>query len=535
MKHKIISKGSVLSSKKIKSYSILSTAFLAAGMQANAQVTYTDVDPDEAYAGAGESYNLDLNNDGTTDFVISIDSNIYPGMFSTGTYGETFSGLVRSVNIDAAAGNGVIGSTSGANAFNAYALIGPGMSFISSSQLILDAFFGVVDYPLPGSIYYYGVFGNWVDVENKYLGLRFEDAGETYYGWARLDCGADYLSFTIKGYAYNATPDTPIETGEMVADNGINFADPTDYIEEGLGEYTGEIQIDNSADCSVDIVLNEALSTAIIGVDINFTSPVTLNFTEGGSTTLNFPVELIDDFVFVDPYYVTAVFDLENVTGGCVISSPASLELSILDDDTTLVSFDTDLTDAVENEGTISGKLNITWPVDCDLNISLSGAGTATEGIDYIFTDPTVVSFTAGGAFTEEFPIELIDDAAVEGNETIVFNLEYAGGGGCIVDPDNEDLTLTIIDNDATGIVTQEILNANVFSFDQSIFVHFDPSVLIPAGFKLFDHNGKIVYEDILMNRENTLIMNNLPNGIYTVQVISGNKKMEKNVYLWVK
>jgi hypothetical protein len=535
MEHKITSLLQSLSSKRLTSYSLFSTAFLLAGVETNAQVIYTDVDPDESYIGDGESYDLDLNNDGTTDFIISIKSAIYPGMFYTVSSGATFSGIIRSVYINPYPGNEIAGSLAdGANAFNAYALVGPGMSFTSASELILDFFWGVVDYPLPGSIYSYAMLGDWPGVTDKFLAFRFQDAGETYYGWARLDAGYDCASFTIKDYAYNATPDTPIETGEMVAGNGINFADPTGSVMEDMGDYTGEVEIDNSADCSVDIVLNDALSTATNGLDFNFSSPLTLSFTAGGSTVLNFPVDIIDDLEN-ETMYETMVFDLENITAGCVIASPDQLTINLSDDDTTFVSFDTDLTDAVENEGSISGKLNITWPVDCDLNISLSGAGTATEGIDFIFTDPTVVSFTTGGAFTEEFPIELIDDAAVEGNETIVFNLEYAGGGGCIVDPDYEDLTLTIIDNDATEIATQEILNANVFSFDQSIFVEFDPSVVIPAGFKLFDHNGKIVYEDILMNRVNTLIMNNLPNGIYTVQVISGNKKMEKNVYLWVK
>ena len=56
-------------SERIKSYSLLSSAIIAPALACEAQVIYTDVDPDfvvEEY----QPYLLDLNNDGITDFEI---------------------------------------------------------------------------------------------------------------------------------------------------------------------------------------------------------------------------------------------------------------------------------------------------------------------------------------------------------------------------------------------------------------------------------------------------------------------------------
>src|SRR5437870_112855 len=58
-------------SEKLKSYSLFATAILAPGAATDAQVIYTDVDPDLYYQLFNGHYELDLNNDGVNDFTIS--------------------------------------------------------------------------------------------------------------------------------------------------------------------------------------------------------------------------------------------------------------------------------------------------------------------------------------------------------------------------------------------------------------------------------------------------------------------------------
>jgi len=47
-----------------------------------------------------------------------------------------------------------------------------------------------------------------------FLGLRFESAGSTYYGWARLSIPGNGTSFTLKEYAYNSVPAAGMLAGE---------------------------------------------------------------------------------------------------------------------------------------------------------------------------------------------------------------------------------------------------------------------------------------------------------------------------------
>jgi hypothetical protein len=64
-----------------------------------------------------------------------------------------------------------------------------------------------------------GTGGNWIDVKNRYLGLKFYIHGKIHYGWARLS-----VSFTefhqgrikaiLTGYAYETIPDKAIVAGQ---------------------------------------------------------------------------------------------------------------------------------------------------------------------------------------------------------------------------------------------------------------------------------------------------------------------------------
>jgi len=61
-------------------------------------------------------------------------------------------------------------------------------------------------------------FGNWLRVENRYLGLSFLVNGKTHYGWARLSATIvppdNHPSARLTGYAYETIPNKPIITGK---------------------------------------------------------------------------------------------------------------------------------------------------------------------------------------------------------------------------------------------------------------------------------------------------------------------------------
>jgi len=59
-------------------------------------------------------------------------------------------------------------------------------------------------------------WGKWRNVNNRYLGFRFEVDGKTHYGWARLNVKANgrVITGTLTGYAYETIPNKPIIAGK---------------------------------------------------------------------------------------------------------------------------------------------------------------------------------------------------------------------------------------------------------------------------------------------------------------------------------
>jgi hypothetical protein len=82
--------------------------------------------------------------------------------------------------------------------------------------------------------YYYsyrGVSGPWANGKPGYLGLKFNINGETHYGWAQIQVAATVQKTTpivqasVTGYAYEATPNTPIKAGQTRGANQGTLGD----------------------------------------------------------------------------------------------------------------------------------------------------------------------------------------------------------------------------------------------------------------------------------------------------------------------
>lgn len=168
---------------------------LALAQPAKAKIVYTQA---HRVLHGKMSYKLDLSHDGITDFTLQE----HPTCHSCAT------GTVLSVL--PAAGNGASGSTKYASdwafALKRGALIGTRQQF-------------------PGKLMAWAAttgdgqsadFGNWLNVKNRYLGLKFKIHGKTHYGWARLNvkAGVRTITATLTGYAYETIPGKPIIAGK---------------------------------------------------------------------------------------------------------------------------------------------------------------------------------------------------------------------------------------------------------------------------------------------------------------------------------
>ncbi len=177
----------------------------------NAQIVYTDVTDltidDDHNANGFSLVGLDLNNDMTYDFILGSRDTSY--LYQ----GTTPVDLKWSLAAPYSSGNAIaIDSSSYALALNNGNNIDNTLNWSTGTNsarmnIWINVASGANSYS----------YGNWNGVTDKYLGLRFQAGGSTYYGWVRLDVGGTTSAdvFTVKDYAYNSTADAAINAGDM--------------------------------------------------------------------------------------------------------------------------------------------------------------------------------------------------------------------------------------------------------------------------------------------------------------------------------
>ena len=223
---------------RISKYTVVAGAVVSAA-GAQAQVVYTDVNPDYSHDAPENNgfavYPLDLNNDQTIDFVIASKDTLTAASHVRFTLAAPYG-----------AGNAVAGETPSAYDY-ALAL---DMNSMVDSTLNWIAATNTMAYNVDSANPYNE---NWNGVTDKYLGLKFVVGANTHYGWARLDSYAIGDSIVVKDYAFDATPNTGIMTGNM-------GASLTETQIENLVKFV------NQANNSVQVVVNGNLTNGTVSV-----------------------------------------------------------------------------------------------------------------------------------------------------------------------------------------------------------------------------------------------------------------------------
>jgi hypothetical protein len=174
-------------------------SLLAFAQPSEAKIVYTTT---HKVIGTNGLYPLDVNRDGTIDFLIQ-------------ERGYPFSSSGNNVlGAKGAVGNGVQGSNMFASALNQGAPIGPRRMFINSSGTVGALMFNVACTVDQGC----STKGKWGNANNEYLGLKFKIHGKTHYGWARLNVTympqGHSITATLTGYAYETIPNQGLRAGQ---------------------------------------------------------------------------------------------------------------------------------------------------------------------------------------------------------------------------------------------------------------------------------------------------------------------------------
>ncbi|MBR9845037.1 MAG: T9SS type A sorting domain-containing protein [Algicola sp.] len=181
-------------SKQLTKYSALTAAIVGVADASGQSIIYSDI-PDYT-GGVGDTFLIDLNNDGTDDFQIRHNGG---SSYSANLYLDPLT-----------ASNEALGSGGATYAYPFNLASGAAISNAASGSWFNNGFSGGFQSLNYGSC----SFGNWCSVTDGFLGLRFNIAGSIHYGWAQLDVDANGNVWTVKGFAYHDTPGVGLNAGQ---------------------------------------------------------------------------------------------------------------------------------------------------------------------------------------------------------------------------------------------------------------------------------------------------------------------------------
>jgi hypothetical protein len=164
-------------------------------------------------------YNLDLNHDGVTDFALDDFRRTYHPCprDEKPPFGRYL--LKNFLRVAPVGGNGVEGTNNSyAYALTRGMLIGPSQGFLAFPSMARHSY-GYIYNPINrGCPKVDRAHGNWVNVTDRYLGLKFFIHGKIHYGWARLSVQivpGNGIVATLTGYAYETIANKAIVAGRM--------------------------------------------------------------------------------------------------------------------------------------------------------------------------------------------------------------------------------------------------------------------------------------------------------------------------------
>lgn len=234
--------------KKLKQYSALTAPALALSAVSNAQVIYTDVNPDKEiipFQNNPQGALLDMNNDGIFEFILAAYTSF---ALSNGKKIN-----LAAVGLYADNGDGLLGYTValGSRKFYYPSALGAGAT-IDANQHFRNIF-----HPYETLVWLYMEsnieLGKWNDVSDRYLGVQFKDqSGGTHYGWVRMDVQMNPVKIVLKDYAYESTPDKAIHAGDGLL-TGVSSVPANDRI--GIYSYGKNVFIQSPMDNSGPLVI----------------------------------------------------------------------------------------------------------------------------------------------------------------------------------------------------------------------------------------------------------------------------------------
>ncbi|MBK7442717.1 MAG: T9SS type A sorting domain-containing protein [Chitinophagales bacterium] len=204
----------------IKEYSLFAASFLLIKNDIGAEVIYGDIIPDTLINEEWETYTIDLNYDGVSDFRFLKRSFWFmPTSSSTSHFNAIYAGPLVFGNLIAGNPHVIFPSYGGSTVYHPYALA-EGAIIDQNSLDFQNAGYQELAYRFLGeNSTYWPNGGHWYpEVVDRYLGVYFKDTANCYhYGWIRLDVKDFGRELVIKDFAYETECNHPIVAGDTIS------------------------------------------------------------------------------------------------------------------------------------------------------------------------------------------------------------------------------------------------------------------------------------------------------------------------------
>ena len=288
--------------------------------------------------------------------------------------------------------------------------------------------------------------------------------------------------------------------------------------ETGTMTIMAQLSTASGKDVTVPFFVNGSSSAIGGGTDYSITSsPLIIT---AGNTSADITITIATDAL--DEDNETVIVDMgtpTNATQGAITSHTAT----ITDDDAAAfpsIAFNATKSNGLESVSSAILQVNLSAISTLDVTVSYAITGTATgNGTDYTLANGTL-TITAGNTTANITITSIIDDAEVEGDETVIVTLLNPGNATLGA---NTVHTYTITDNDnATNISDNSISNLSVYPNPFTNTIHLDNTIGSISHIIINDLSGQTVLLTDYKEEKNIDVSHLIP-GIYLLIIVNSN------------
>ncbi|MDQ3812480.1 MAG: aggregation factor core protein MAFp3, isoform C, partial [Armatimonadota bacterium] len=262
--------------------------------------------------------------------------------------------------------------------------------------------------------------------------------------------GNETVNLTLSNATGGAALGTPASAVLTILDGAagtLQFALANYSVYENGGTATISVKRTGGSSGAVSVTYATGNRIALVGQDYTARSG-TLSWANGDAADKSFTVPIINDTAVEGSEALNLT--LTSPTGGAALGTQNTALLTIVDDDFGTLQFSLANYSVNENAGRATISVKRTGGSGGAVSVAYAtGNGTATAGSDYTATTGTL-SWANGDAADKSFVIPIINDTAVEGNETVNLRLSNATGGALI---GAQSTALLTIGNDDHGVL----------------------------------------------------------------------------------